>query len=127
MKEISYCFALVEPSTIQDLLLKRLPIPAASVGTKFMSNQKITFTQSVEKTENGLSWKQRFRATCQDNSILRFNGLKKHIAIFLADGKVMIVGNTMGAPLLKITEHEGVCEITSDFSTPEASKPIFVL
>lgn len=127
MREISYCFALVEPSAIQGRLLKRLPVPSGALIRKFMSNQKITFTQFVSKTENGLSWQQHFRATCKDASVLDFTGLRKHIAIFLADGKAMIVGNAMSAPLLKVTEHEDVYEITADFSTPEAPQPVFVL
>ncbi len=127
MKEISYCFSLVNPDDIHDKLIKRQPIPKTAIERRFMSNTKIVFSQSSSRGENGLSWSQQFRATCKDASILEFNGLKKHIAIFLADGKVIIVGNALSTPLITVTEYENNFEITTEFSSPEQSSPVSVL
>ncbi len=127
MKEITYCFALVEESEIRENLLTRKPLSAAALATRFISNKKIVFTQEVDVSENGLSWNLHFRTTCRNSSLMDFNGLRRYIAIFLADGRVIIVGNEISVPLLKITQHENNIEITADFSSPEPSRPLSVL
>lgn len=116
---ISSHFAIIEPSKVRDYI-RMQPLNFLPVGTpEYNATGKISFQQTPEDGESGLSYNQELSLVTQNPSIFRFAGCRKYLAFFMSDGSLRMIGTPDTAPLLKITPHEGAFRLEVSFRSPE--------
>lgn len=116
---ISSHFAIIEPSKVRDYI-RMQPLNFLPVGTQeYMATGKISFNQTPEDGESGLSYNQELSLITQNRDVARYAGCRKYLAFFMSDGSLRMIGTPSTAPLLKITPHEGAYRLEVSFRSPE--------
>ena len=120
MRAISTHFCLIEPSLISHKLLEGKTILKVDGAEEYASAGNIIFSQKAEKGSNGRYWSQTFRAVTKDGKVMRHNGCKIYVGIFLTDGSLMIIGTAAEIPILTVTPYENayVAEVAFETSFP---------
>ena len=110
-------FAIIEPELVREYIkfqpLNFLPVESM----ESMASAQISFEQTPEESESGLSYRQVFSLTTLDNSILQYNGRRMYIAFYMSDGSLRVIGSASAVPLLKITPYAGALKLEVSFDS----------
>lgn len=119
MNEFSTHFCLVEPSKFdRELLLTGARLGKPESADEFSCKGKVLFEQSPSTDDDGTVWNQTFRAVTDDPRVLRYNGTRQLLGIYLTDGSIRFLGNADDAPLLTVTPYEmGMYSVSASFKS----------
>lgn len=113
-------FALIEPTEELCEYLRMQPLNYLPVdATEFSANSQITFSQTPEEGESGLSWRQEVSMVVDKRDLMLYNGRRMFIAFWMSDGSLRLIGNASSAPRLKITPYAGAMRLESSFNSRE--------
>lgn len=121
MTKIDYSnrFHIIPRTLLQDHL-QFGALPYAPEGSLDLSaNSPVSFSQSPESSEHGVSWRQDFSAVVDDRRAVGFSGVRAYIAFAMTDGTLRLIGSAQEAPLITVTPHAGGQRVSASFLSPE--------
>lgn len=122
MKEIASRFCIIEPEEIRQLLLSGEKVELTHTMDQYSSSGRVRFSQEPSIGDNGLSWKQSFRAVVGNSSIMKYNGRRCYIGVFRTDGSFFVIGSATEVPVLTVTPYENALVVESSFETVEPAQ-----
>lgn len=110
-------FALIDPELIRDYI-RFQPLNFLPVGSvEFFAAGQISFEQTAEESESGLSYRQELSLAALERELLRYDGRRMYIAFYMSDGSLRLIGTASCAPRLKVTPFAGALKLETSFST----------
>lgn len=111
-------FAVIPPALVSEYIrfqpLNFLPVGAV----EFVASGRISFDQTPEDSESGLSFRQELSLTTMNEGLRHYAGCRMYVAFYMSDGSIRMVGSPSSAPLLKITPYSGALKLEVSFDSP---------
>lgn len=117
MREISSHFCIIKPELIQKDLLIGKPIKPTADMLRYASRGKVVFSQDPETGDNGLSYRQTFRAVVKDSDVMEYNGCNMYVGVFRSDGSMFVIGSATEVPVLVVVPYENVFSVETTFDS----------
>lgn len=110
-------FALIDPELIRDYI-RFQPLNFLPVGSvEFQASGQISFEQTPEESESGLSYRQELSLSTLEGDLLGYDGRKMYVAFYMSDGSLRLIGTASCAPRLKVTPFTGALKLETSFDS----------
>ena len=104
-------FALIDPELIRDYI-RFQPLNFLPVGSvEFQASGQISFEQTPEESESGLSYRQELSLSTLEGDLLGY------VAFYMSDGSLRLIGTASCAPRLKVTPFTGALKLETSFDS----------
>lgn len=111
-------FAVIPSALVSDYI-RFQPLNFLPVGSvEFVASGQISFDQTAEESESGLSFRQELSLTTLDLGLRRYSGCRMYVAFYMSDGSLRMIGSPSAAPLLKVTPYSGALRLEVSFDSP---------
>ncbi len=110
-------FALIPADIVRDYI-RFQPLNFLPVGSvESVASGQISFEQTPEESESGLSFRQELSLTTLDGNLAPYDGCRMYIAFYMSDGSLRVIGSASAVPLLKITPYSGALKLEVSFDS----------